>query len=461
MSRRSSSNDIETADGATSGRTSASRASSDSLAEAAPVPPTPAKPANGKLARGKWTGRALLIALGVVALTWGVLHWRERPLAEAERALALGQHQRALSLASYYLASHGDNGRALAVKAQALVELGQASEAIATFEKCGVANFEETHAWAKAYLLNQQWSRALPILKRAHAERPRDPDVLHELTTCRIRLGLLSEAQESASLLTEIPGQEARGWVMQATIYNDLGDYLHSLESYAKTLEYSPDATGLQLTPDDIFLQYGMALLNSGHPAEALKMFQRSLALRPSTDAYAGLGNCQLLLGEAEAAKSSWAEAVKLGPHNVAARESLAKAALQERDYQAAQRWLLLHQEDSVPRSSTAFLMQRVLTLSGDKAGGDAWGQKAEALRKREQRASRIEELLLRSPYGYWSNAIRAHRFAQAGNWQQAQDMVRELAGDGNRDPFIRKLTEAIEKRAGLPSLDELPDSQY
>jgi hypothetical protein len=72
-----------------------------------------------------------------------------------------------------------------------------------------------------------------------------------------------------------------------------------------------------------------------------------------------------------------------------------------------------------------------------------------------------MDELLLRSPRNYWSNVIRAYRFAQAGNWPQAADMLEALTADGTPDPFIGKLAEAVRVRGPLPSLDEVPASRF
>lgn len=409
--------------------------------------------------RRRWLFAAVAV-LAAVAATWFMLAYEERPLVNAASEFQAGKYSRALGWANYYLEGRPDDSRALMWKARALVELNRPVEALEIFERVKAATFDEVHAWAKAYLLHQQWTRALPILTWAATLRPEDGDVLHELSTCRIRMGLLDEATASAIQLTKLPGQEARGWLLQATIHNDVGDYLKTIECYRQTLKLAPDATGLQLAPHEVFLQFGLVLLNAGKPDEGQTMLRRSLALLATTDAAAALGNALSLAGDSEGAKASWRQAVELSPSNLSAREALAKAALQDRDFAAGKRWLTINGQVTA-RSSSAYLMHRLCTLEGDQAAADTWAKRAEEYRQRELRATRMDELLLRSPRNYWSNVIRAYRFAQAGNWPQAADMLEALTADGAPDPFIGKLAEAVRVRGPLPSLDEIPASRF
>jgi len=52
---------------------------------------------------------------------------------------------------------------------------------------------------------------------------------------------------------------------------------------------------------------------------------------------------------------------------------------------------------------------------------------------------------------------VRAHRFASAGNIQQANDLLAGLPVDFIDDPFVRDLRSAIESKSELPSLDRVP----
>ena len=405
--------------------------------------------------------RVLLVLSAAAACTWVALYWQDRPLAEVERTLATGDVKRALSLVNYYLSSHPTHGRALALKGRVLVAMERADEAAKLYEENGAETADDLHAWAKAYLLRQQWSRAYPVLAEVLKRRPTDPDAMYEYATCRIRLGLLDDALDTAEQLTALPGQEARGWLMQAAIYNDLENYERSTQAYEKALVYSPDALNLQLPPDEVFLQYGSVFLSWGKPAEASELLQRSVAARPTATAFVELGKAFSQTGRAQAAAEAWKQAVKLAPESRAAREALATASLEERDVESAKKWLAPLVKSGDLRSTTAYVLQRVATMAGDRKEAAQWTQAAEKLRRSEQLDSTIEQILLRTPKSYWSNVIRAHRFATAGNWAQARDMINELSSDDPKDDFVRRLRDAIEKRGTLPPLDELPIPRF
>jgi tetratricopeptide (TPR) repeat protein len=401
---------------------------------------------------------ALACAAGAV---WAYLAYVERPVKQAEQQLNLGNAKRSISLVDYYLVSHPQDARALAIKARALVELQRPAEAIPIFDEIGAATVADLRALARAFLLQEQWSRAQPVLEHILRLKPQDPDALHELTVSRVRMGLLEEALETAKQLTAVPGQQTRGLVMQAAITNDIGDQKQSIALYRSVLELDPDARNLQLAPEEFFLQFGSVLLNSGNPAEAIEMLERTVALRPNPTALIGIGNASSQLNQRPRALQAWQSALELDPRNRAARESLAKSALQDNDFEAAKKWLLPIQNNPDLRSSTAFLFQRVLTLAGNQEEGAKWAERAEKLRQREQTEAILDELLLRSPKSFWATVVRAHQFAQLGNWGQARDMVRELMKSEPDEPFLQKLSEAVQKRGPLPSIDELPIKKF
>ncbi len=68
---------------------------------------------------------------------------------------------------------------------------------------------------------------------------------------------------------------------------------------------------------------------------------------------------------------------------------------------------------------------------------------------------------MTRSPHSFWANVARAHRFAALGNWQQAEDMLNELAREAPQDAFVQDLAAAVRKRGDLPPLERLPVKQF
>ncbi|MFM9118015.1 MAG: tetratricopeptide repeat protein, partial [Planctomycetota bacterium] len=174
----------------------------------------------GAVGRGRRLTQ-LTIALACAAgAVWAYLAYVERPVTQAEQQLSLGNAKRSISLVDYYLVSHPPDSRALAIKARALVELNRPAEAIPIFDEIGAATIADLRALARAFLLQEQWSRAQPVLEHILRLKPQDPDALHELTASRVRTGLLEEALETAKQLSAVPGQQTRGLVMQAAITN-------------------------------------------------------------------------------------------------------------------------------------------------------------------------------------------------------------------------------------------------
>jgi predicted Zn-dependent protease len=143
------------------------------------------------------------------------------------------------------------------------------------------------------------------------------------------------------------------------------------------------------------------------------------------------------------------------------AREALANLALETHDTEAALRWIAPIERLADQRFKTAYLFQRVYMLRKDEAAVQHWHKKADELRQRDQRRAVVDDLVRRSPRSFWANVVRAHDFAASGNWQQAEDMLKELARAAPQDEFVQDLATAVRRRGPLPSLDRLPIRQF
>jgi tetratricopeptide (TPR) repeat protein len=409
-------------------------------------------PALNKVAIGSLF--AVVAALGIV---WGIERWQSWPLREAETSLAAGDPQRAEALASFYLDGQRDDPRGLAVRARALVQLGRGSEAVAIYEQIGGASPDDIHAWAAAYLLTESWSRGKHLLEQYLRMQPGDPEATYELATCTARLGRIKDAIEMAIRFTELSEQKAPGLLLQAIFSQDLGDSDAAAEAYRLVIEAVPDAAGLQLPPHEVFLQFGNTLLDGGDAAAATVQFQRSIAILPTGEAFFRLGRAAAQSGNQEAATNAWKQAVEIQPESVSPREALAESALARGDTAAAEEWLAPLAEVASERAETAYLFQRLAAGQDDSDAFSRWKKVADQARERQQRDRLIEQFVIAAPTNPWAIAVRAHRFAAAGNWQQAGDLLEGLPSSFSGEPFVQNLRTAVQEQGPLPSLDSVP----
>ena len=405
---------------------------------------------------------ALVVAIaaalgGVVAWQW----WQEGPLRDAEAALARGQAPRALALAEYYLDLHPGSERAEADRARALSELGRADEAIEIYKRIGAATIDELRAWARAHMVRSEWSRAAPLLQQCLRLRPTDADALYELTTCRTRLGLLTEAMESAERFTALPGQGARGNILLGAIQADRSNPDEAILAYQRAEALAPDGLGLQLPPEEFFEQFGTLLLNQGRDAEAIPLFERSLAARPTPSSHHLLGKALARTGDLEGARRNWNAAIELDPAGVTPREELANLELVAGDAMAAREWLTPLEGLAEQRFESAYLFQRLAALEKDDAAFATRKEKADVLRDRQQLITSLEQLMASSPGSYWAQVVRAHKFATLGNRAQAADLINGIERTDDEDPFVTELREAVLRNGPLPALERVPLKQF
>lgn len=422
------------------------------------------RPAAGARTRGGLVRLLLLLLSGLALATTAAvaLVWvRERPLRDAEQALERGDVEAALQATAGFLARHPENSRCLALRARALVAAGSPGEALRLFDRIGPASGPDLHAMARAYLMTEQWSQALPLLVGYLQLQPDDPEGLYEITACRVQLGMLHEALETARRFAELPGHEARGYVFLGTIHSDLGNDNAAADAYLRVLRYDPEARNLQVSRHDFLLELAQALLATGQPAVAVEHVEACLAERRSAEAYVLLGDARQQLGQTELAERAWESSLELDRVNAPAREALARAALQRRDAPRALDWLAPLIALPEMKSSTAYQFQRVHTLLGDEQAAARWRERLEQLRAQEKRVSAIANVLTQTPYSFWARVIRAHQFAAAGNWAQAEAILRVLEREQPADPFFQELVAAVSKRGPLPPLDRLPVQQF
>lgn len=434
-----------------------------SAVPASPPPTSPSRPASKAVLRTP--ARRLVALVGAIAAALGGVlgwqWWQDGPLRDAEAELARGNAPRALALAEYYLDLHPGSGRAEADRARALSALGRADEAIAAYQRVGAATPEELRAWARAHMLKAEWSRAIPLLDQAGRMSPNDADTLYELTTCRTRLGLLREALESAERFAAIPGLGARGNVLLGAVLADSGKADEAILAYRSAEALSPDGLDLIVPPEEFFEQYASLLLNQGRDAEAIPLFERSLAARPTAATHHLLGKALARTGDVDGARRNWTAAIEIDPAGVTPREELANLALVSGDAAAAREWIAPLEALAERRFESAYLFQRLAALEKDDEAFAGWKAKADALRERERLVASLEQMMASSPDSYWAQVVRAHKFATLGNQAQAADMINGIKRTDDEDPFVTELREAVLGRGPLPALERVPLKQF
>ncbi len=407
-----------------------------------------------------WRDVAVIVSLtgGVI---WAYFWWDERPIQQMETLLQQRQDAAALALANSYLRDHPGHGQAQELKGRALVGSKRWSEASQLFEWVGVVTPAGERAWSLALLHQQRWGEAQPLLTHLHQRSPQDAEVLHELISCNGKLGNLDEAILQAEQLVEVPGQEARGFLLLGTLHNNRLNRKQAIQAWQRVLQVNADASGLQVSADEFLLAFGRASLQEGQPQEAISLFERSLAIRATAEAQTYLGEAFEQLGDSERAVTAWTRAIEMDSLSVKAREGMARAALLQQASAKALEWLrpVLSQPDLA--SSTAYLAQRAYALAGDNSEAASWEKRVEQLRHQEQRRDLIETGIQRSPQSFWSRAVLAHRFAREGNAVQAAQIVMMLLKDAPDEPFLRELARHLERGTPLPSLDLIPLKQY
>lgn len=408
--------------------------------------------------------RLLLLLAGIGTITaaslWGLIWWEERPLADAQALLA-DDPNRAIQILNQFLTTHPHHSDASLLKARALVALQRWDEAVRLYSSTGAETDEDWHRWAQALLHLERWLDALPLLEKVLQSEPENPHVLHEISGCLAKLKRLNDALVFAEKLSQISGNEARGFLLMGTIHVDLGNEKSAAEAFQSTLEFAPDAQDLQLPDWEFLREYAHVLVKIGQTDQAIPFLERSIQKRPTADAYVTLGTARLQNGDTEKAREAWTKAVNKDSSNWEARHGLAQIAMRQNLPEQAIAWLMPLTQASDVRSSSTYLLHQAHAKLKNTVEADRWQAMTVKLQRLEKLNATANQLLIDSPNSFWANVVLAYRFAADKNWLAAEQLVAKIAKDELHEPFVLKLIECINSRGELPSLELLPVNEF
>ena len=405
----------------------------------------------------RW-GLLVVIAIAVVSgVLISISRRQERALAAVEQLLSKGDVSAATREVGTFQREYPADGRAIALRARILLKVGRPREAAQLFEQHGAATAVDLHAWAKCYLIQSQWSLAAPILTRFLQLEPKDADGLYELMVCNTRNGRLKEALELADQLAQLPTHEVLGHLYLATVHNDLKNEEQAVVEFGKVLQLDPELRGLSISPEEFLSAYGGTLVSLGRSDEAVGLLKRSLETRATPDAAVSLGQALLQLGETREAVANWELAVKLEPQSHRARESLADIALREGHAQTALEWLQPLEDSAKLEPATAFLLQRIYQRLGDSEKAAIWQARTAQLRRKREVESAVDRLQIEAPHSYWAQIIRAYRFAEAGNWSEAEVLMQQIRDSDSTEAFVQQFRHSVKIHGALPPMETIP----
>lgn len=363
----------------------------------------------------------LFLGVSMLGITW----WAEGPLRTAGSLLDADAPADALNVIDEFLKSHRDHTGAVALKARALSRLGRAAESVQLFDQVGAASKDEMKDCVRAYLMLGQWTQAREVLEYLVTLDPDDADRYHELAACRAKLGEYDRAVEAATIFASKPGKESRGYLLVGLLESDRGNAGKAVEAWKKVLQLNPNATDLQVPPDEFFAEFGSALIEIGEPEKARESLTQSIAIKETSRGLAKLGSVLLQLAKPDDAIAAWEKTLTLEPTNEIAILGLAELALRSSDFKAALDRLKPLEESNEPSSGAAFLLSRVHRMAGDADLASVWKNRFETIRRKEELKKTVDQILVENPSSAWGQILQSYRLAESGNIDQARKIGR------------------------------------
>lgn len=133
---------------------------------------------------------------------------------------------------------------------QALLELGQAKEAVEAFQLAWAMDHRTMDAYAgliEAYSATGYWSKVLTVAKQATQELPRTWSSWAALADAYVKTGRMKQALEAAQHAVEVGGQEAGAYQALGEVLYHQGDYKAAEQAFQQAVRLNPRSSKPQL----------------------------------------------------------------------------------------------------------------------------------------------------------------------------------------------------------------------
>ncbi len=159
-------------------------------------------------------------------------------------------------------------------------------------------------------------SESVALLQRAVADGPENAEARYELAISLERDGRLQEALREMEAALQLRADWAEAWLASGNIRYGLGDTVRAERDYREALRLSPGLAEARYA-------LGSVLARRERFEEAAGEFRAALALDSEhIKAWANLGNCLMVLGNAEDAIRCYDEVLKRTPDDARVRQN-------------------------------------------------------------------------------------------------------------------------------------------
>ena len=244
----------------------------------------------------------------------------------------------------------------------------------------------------------------------------------------------LEAFQDELKAFIQSPGTPSR---RLAQAYGRMGNLYHTyvLLEAAETCYRN----ALQLAPQDFRWPYYLALLYEGRGdlEKASSHYQKALNLQPNNlAAVLGVARAELDQGRPEAAQKRFEQALELDPASAAARVGLGEIAAAGRDFQLA----VDHYEEALKLQPKASSIHYPLAMAYRQLG------KVDKARLHLSKkgdgpvtySDPLMEELARAKTGRWQRRQRANSLFDAGKYDQAARIFRQMVAEDPTDAVAR-----------------------
>jgi eukaryotic-like serine/threonine-protein kinase len=274
---------------------------------------------------------------------------------------------------------------------------------------------------------------AVQEFQRAIDLDPKDPEAFGGIATSYQDLGRISDAEAAYIKAAALRPDDWSGYNNLGNFYNQVGRPRDAIAQFRRAIELTPDNSGL-------YANLGTAYMNAGDPkmaGEAETAFENSIAINPTYEAYANLGNLYGIQHRFSESVAATKKAILINDQNYDVWNNLAEG------YE----WLKDEENAKAAREKTLELVEQAVTLNSQDA--DAQATLAVLLAKegfRDKAKDRIQISLALSPDSQSVLSDVADAYELLGDRQLAvhylhQALLKGLPSEQlNADPYLQDI---------------------
>lgn len=276
-----------------------------------------------------WLVLGLILSSLIAATVWNVT--RSSALAEAERAMSVGDLETCLARALDHLDRQPWSQQAALLAARCLSRLDRSEAAEPYYERAGRLSLADLQLRAYGIVRGPHPEKALAAYDEILAQSPQNVTALRRLAAVLLARNDSKALLDLATRLDHVPGGAVLAATIRGVVHHNDKSREEACADFEQVLKLDPLLKETPLARGLFYNHLAEDLVSSGRTDDARAYLEKAIQTAPDPSLLNWLGHIAFLKGDLDQADREFRRALELDPTLTAGLVNLAKVELQRK----------------------------------------------------------------------------------------------------------------------------------